>query len=148
MLFNPPLNLHAIRTCYFGVMAILREWQITRHPGLVSSSTRVVVWGVRLGVGRDITSTTPACVLPSPTLPLGRRLVQPTPPPPLPTAPTTTKMSEHNSPNAESKPKPADDNTLNIKIRATDSSEVFFKIKKTTKLNKLKVGVGRGSQGA
>ncbi|TXT06829.1 uncharacterized protein COLE_06160 [Cutaneotrichosporon oleaginosum] len=46
-------------------------------------------------------------------------------------------MSEHASPNAESKPKP-DDNTLNIKIRATDSSEVFFKIKKTTKLNKLK----------
>ncbi|BEI82392.1 hypothetical protein CcaverHIS002_0302600 [Cutaneotrichosporon cavernicola] len=46
-------------------------------------------------------------------------------------------MSEHNSPNAEAKPKP-DDNTLNIKIRATDSSEVFFKIKKTTKLNKLK----------
>lgn len=31
------------------------------------------------------------------------------------------------------------DNTLNIKIRATDGSEVFFKIKKTTKLNKLKV---------
>lgn len=48
-------------------------------------------------------------------------------------------MSEHASPNSESKPKP-DDNTLNIKIRATDSSEVFFKIKKTTKLNKLKVG--------
>lgn len=34
------------------------------------------------------------------------------------------------------------DNTLNIKIRATDGSEVFFKIKKTTKLNKLKVGSG------
>lgn len=31
------------------------------------------------------------------------------------------------------------ENTLNIKIRATDGSEVFFKIKKTTKLNKLKV---------
>lgn len=31
------------------------------------------------------------------------------------------------------------DNALNIKIRATDGSEVFFKIKKTTKLNKLKV---------
>lgn len=32
------------------------------------------------------------------------------------------------------------DNTLNIKIRASDGAEVFFKIKKTTKLNKLKVG--------
>lgn len=32
------------------------------------------------------------------------------------------------------------ENALNIKIRATDGSEVFFKIKKTTKLNKLKVG--------
>jgi hypothetical protein len=31
------------------------------------------------------------------------------------------------------------DNTLNIKIVSTDGSEVFFKIKKTTKLNKLKV---------
>ena len=31
------------------------------------------------------------------------------------------------------------DNTLNIKIVATDGSEVFFKIKKTTRLNKLKV---------
>lgn len=31
------------------------------------------------------------------------------------------------------------ENALNIKIRATDGSEVFFKIKKTTKLNKLKV---------
>lgn len=35
----------------------------------------------------------------------------------------------------------AADNTLNIKIRATDGSEVFFKIKKTTKLNKLKASV-------
>jgi hypothetical protein len=33
----------------------------------------------------------------------------------------------------------ATDNTLNIKIVSTDGSEVFFKIKKTTKLNKLKV---------
>ena len=33
----------------------------------------------------------------------------------------------------------APDNTLNIKIVATDGSEVFFKIKRTTKLNKLKV---------
>lgn len=47
-------------------------------------------------------------------------------------------MSEHASPSADSKPKP-DDNTLNIKIRATDASEVFFKIKRTTRLNKLKV---------
>lgn len=31
------------------------------------------------------------------------------------------------------------DNTLNIKITSTDGSEVFFKIKKTTRLNKLKV---------
>jgi small ubiquitin-related modifier len=31
------------------------------------------------------------------------------------------------------------DNTLNIKIVSTDGNEVFFKIKKTTKLNKLKV---------
>ncbi|WOO85752.1 Small ubiquitin-related modifier 1 [Vanrija pseudolonga] len=48
-------------------------------------------------------------------------------------------MSDAGSPSnaAETKPK-ADDNTLNIKIRATDGSEVFFKIKKTTKLNKLK----------
>jgi hypothetical protein len=45
------------------------------------------------------------------------------------------------------------DNTLNIKIVSTDGSEVFFKIKKTTKLNKLKVstaiwrpgGICRGS---
>ncbi|GFZ43427.1 hypothetical protein JCM24511_01147 [Saitozyma sp. JCM 24511] len=36
------------------------------------------------------------------------------------------------------KPK-ADDNTLNIKIVSTDGNEVFFKIKKTTRLNKLKV---------
>ncbi|RSH90398.1 hypothetical protein EHS25_001003 [Saitozyma podzolica] len=35
------------------------------------------------------------------------------------------------------KPK-ADDNTLNIKIVSTDGNEVFFKIKKTTRLNKLK----------
>ncbi|EJT48269.1 hypothetical protein A1Q2_06429 [Trichosporon asahii var. asahii CBS 8904] len=49
-------------------------------------------------------------------------------------------MSEHGSPPADVKPK-ADggENALNIKIRATDGSEVFFKIKKTTKLNKLKV---------
>ena len=33
------------------------------------------------------------------------------------------------------------DNTLNIKIVSTDGSEVFFKIKKTTKLNKLKVSL-------
>lgn len=33
------------------------------------------------------------------------------------------------------------DNTLNIKICSTDGSEVFFKIKKTTKLNKLKVSL-------
>lgn len=31
------------------------------------------------------------------------------------------------------------DNTLNIKIVSTDGNEVFFKIKKTTRLNKLKV---------
>lgn len=63
-------------------------------------------------------------------------------------------MSEHGSPTADVKPKAdgagksithdlaaADvpENALNIKIRATDGSEVFFKIKKTTKLNKLKV---------
>lgn len=35
------------------------------------------------------------------------------------------------------------ENALNIKIRATDGSEVFFKIKKTTKLNKLKVHIIR-----
>jgi hypothetical protein len=33
------------------------------------------------------------------------------------------------------------DNTLNIKIVSTDGSEVFFKIKKTTKLNKLKASL-------
>lgn len=33
------------------------------------------------------------------------------------------------------------DNTLNIKIVSTDGNEVFFKIKKTTKLNKLKVSL-------
>jgi hypothetical protein len=31
------------------------------------------------------------------------------------------------------------DNTLNIKVVSTDGNEVFFKIKRTTKLNKLKV---------
>jgi hypothetical protein len=35
------------------------------------------------------------------------------------------------------------DNTLNIKIVATDGSEVFFKIKRTTRLNKLKVSQSR-----
>jgi len=34
------------------------------------------------------------------------------------------------------------DNTLNIKIVSTDGGEVFFKIKRTTKLNKLKVSLG------
>lgn len=33
------------------------------------------------------------------------------------------------------------DNTLNIKIVSTDGNEVFFKIKKTTKLTKLKVSL-------
>lgn len=33
----------------------------------------------------------------------------------------------------------ADPNTLNIKITNTNNEEVFFKIKRTTKLNKLKV---------
>ncbi|RSH88164.1 uncharacterized protein EHS24_000692 [Apiotrichum porosum] len=48
-------------------------------------------------------------------------------------------MSDAGSPSANDEVKPkADENTLNIKIRATDGSEVFFKIKKTTKLNKLK----------
>ncbi|KAK4683746.1 small ubiquitin-related modifier, partial [Tremellales sp. Uapishka_1] len=43
-------------------------------------------------------------------------------------------------PPADAKPKPegGDPNTLNIKIVSTDGNEVFFKIKKTTKLNKLK----------
>ncbi|KAK6907685.1 hypothetical protein V866_003489 [Kwoniella sp. B9012] len=51
-------------------------------------------------------------------------------------------MSDNGSPAAppaEAKPKPeADPNTLNIKIVSTNGDEVFFKIKKTTKLNKLK----------
>ncbi|KAL7423615.1 SUMO protein smt3 [Cryptotrichosporon argae] len=52
-------------------------------------------------------------------------------------------MSDAGSPKqagAEVKPKPegGDANALNIRIRSTDGSEVFFKIKKTTKLNKLK----------
>ncbi|CAD6578639.1 MAG: hypothetical protein TREMPRED_002237 [Tremellales sp. Tagirdzhanova-0007] len=42
-----------------------------------------------------------------------------------------------NPPPEEAKPKP-EDNTLNIKITSTDGNEVFFKIKRTTKLNKLK----------
>ncbi|WVF70979.1 hypothetical protein IAT40_005775 [Kwoniella sp. CBS 6097] len=49
-------------------------------------------------------------------------------------------MSDNGSPAApppEAKPKP-EDNTLNIKIVSTNGDEVFFKIKKTTKLNKLK----------
>ncbi|WWD18221.1 hypothetical protein CI109_102671 [Kwoniella shandongensis] len=43
-------------------------------------------------------------------------------------------------PPAEAKPKPEGDanNTLNIKIVSTNGDEVFFKIKKTTRLNKLK----------
>ncbi|WRT66000.1 uncharacterized protein IL334_002951 [Kwoniella shivajii] len=51
-------------------------------------------------------------------------------------------MSDNGSPAAppaEAKPKPEGDaNTLNIKIVSTNGDEVFFKIKKTTKLNKLK----------
>ncbi|WWC88198.1 uncharacterized protein L201_003103 [Kwoniella dendrophila CBS 6074] len=52
-------------------------------------------------------------------------------------------MSDNGSPAAppaEAKPKPegGDGNTLNIKIVSTNGDEVFFKIKKTTKLNKLK----------
>ncbi|WVR05568.1 hypothetical protein IAU60_002587 [Kwoniella sp. DSM 27419] len=51
-------------------------------------------------------------------------------------------MSDNGSPAvppAEAKPKPeGDNNTLNIKIVSTNGDEVFFKIKKTTKLNKLK----------
>ncbi|KAK8865603.1 hypothetical protein IAR55_000747 [Kwoniella newhampshirensis] len=49
-------------------------------------------------------------------------------------------MSDAGSPAqpAEAKPKPEGDNTLNIKIVSTNGDEVFFKIKKTTKLNKLK----------
>ncbi|KAK1927919.1 ubiquitin-related domain-containing protein [Papiliotrema laurentii] len=47
-------------------------------------------------------------------------------------------MSDAGTPTqVEQKPK-TDDNTLNIKIVSTDGNEVFFKIKKTTKLNKLK----------
>jgi len=48
-------------------------------------------------------------------------------------------MSDNGSapPPPEAKPKP-EDNTLNIKIVSTDGNEVFFKIKKTTRLNKLK----------
>ncbi|KAI9634428.1 ubiquitin-related domain-containing protein [Dioszegia hungarica] len=48
-------------------------------------------------------------------------------------------MSEQGSPAPEErKPKAEDSNALNIKIVSTDGNEVFFKIKKTTKLNKLK----------
>ncbi|ODN83996.1 hypothetical protein L202_00031 [Cryptococcus amylolentus CBS 6039] len=51
-------------------------------------------------------------------------------------------MSDRGSNPPEEKPKPeepvADPNTLNIKIVSTNGEEVFFKIKKTTKLNKLK----------
>lgn len=52
-------------------------------------------------------------------------------------------MSERASNPPEEKPKAeeaaADPNTLNIKITNTNNEEVFFKIKRTTKLNKLKV---------
>ncbi|ODO07628.1 hypothetical protein L198_01209 [Cryptococcus wingfieldii CBS 7118] len=64
-------------------------------------------------------------------------------------------MSDRGSNPPEEKPKPeepaADPNTLNIKIVSTNGEEVFFKIKKTTKLNKLKtayadrVGTDAGS---
>ncbi|OWT40838.1 hypothetical protein J008_01518 [Cryptococcus neoformans] len=51
-------------------------------------------------------------------------------------------MSERASNPPEEKPKAedaaADPNTLNIKITNTNNEEVFFKIKRTTKLNKLK----------
>ncbi|ORX35451.1 small ubiquitin-related modifier [Kockovaella imperatae] len=49
-------------------------------------------------------------------------------------------MSDNGSaPPADTKPKAeGGDNTLNIKITSSNHDEVFFKIKKTTKLTKLK----------
>ncbi|WVN85504.1 uncharacterized protein L203_100650 [Cryptococcus depauperatus CBS 7841] len=52
-------------------------------------------------------------------------------------------MSEHGSNPPDEKPKaatpPPDSNTLNIRIVNSNHEEVFFKIKRKTKLNKLKI---------
>ncbi|WVQ85725.1 hypothetical protein IAT38_007891 [Cryptococcus sp. DSM 104549] len=58
-------------------------------------------------------------------------------------------MSDNGSVPPEQKPKPeAADAALNIKIVNTNGDEVFFKIKKTTKLNKLKRGADKRVQNA